>query len=86
MTDMELLEKIKSMSRYSGDFHDEFLLHWIEEAKDELYDSGVSREAIESNCGGVIAQMVIDKTDNGGLTENTKSRMAQKALTYPKEE
>lgn len=84
MTDLELLEKIKSMSIYTNDYHDTRLLHYIEDAKDELYDAGVSREAIENNCGGVIAQIVVDKTDNGGITENTYKRIAQKALSYPR--
>ena len=84
MTDLEILEKIKSMSNYTGNFHDDFLLGWIEEAKDKLYDSGVSKEAIERNCGGVIALIVIDETENGGLTEKTEKRIAQKALSFPR--
>lgn len=87
MTERELLEKIKSMTNYTSDYHDEFLGGWIEEAKEMLRNSGVADDTIEGKRSvGVIAQIVIDIVDNGGVTDGTKYRIAQLALTYPRED
>ena len=87
MTEQELLEKVKAMTNYTSDYHDAFLSGWIEEAKFMLAQSGVSDEAINANCSvGVIAQVVVDLTDNGGVSEGTKYRIAQLALKYPRED
>lgn len=85
MTEWELLEEVKSMTPYTGDYHNKFLMRWIKEAKEMLKDSGVNEETIESERSvGVITQIVLDLTENGGVTNGTKERIAQLALTYPR--
>lgn len=86
MTEQELLQKVKQMTNYTSDYHNEFLSGWIDEAKCRLADSGVSDSAINSKCSvGVIALIVTDIVDNGGVfSEMTNNRIAQLALTYPR--
>lgn len=87
MTEHELLERVKAMTNYTSEYHNEFLSGWIAEAKGILANSGVSDEAIDSSRSvGVIAQIVTDIVDNGGLSEMTEKRIAQLALTYPRKE
>ena len=87
MTEQELLEKVKVMTNYTSEYHNEFLSGWIAEAKGILANSGVSDEAIDSfRSVGVIAQIVTDIVDNGGLSEMTEKRIAQLAITYPRKE
>ncbi len=87
MTERELLERVKVMTNYTTEYHDEFLSGWIIEAKSILANSGISDEAIDSNCSvGVIAQIITDIVDNGGLSDMTKYRISQLALTYPRKE
>lgn len=87
MTEQELLEKVKVMTNYTSEYHNEFLSGWIIEAKSILANSGVNDEAIDSACSvGVIAQIVTDIVDNGGLSEMTEKRIAQLALSYPRKE
>ena len=87
MTEQELLEKVKVMTNYTSEYHNEFLSGWIDEAKGILANSGVSDEAIDSSRSvGVIAQMITDIVDNGGLSEMTEKRIVQLALTYPRKE
>ena len=87
MTEQELLERVKVMTNYTSEYHNEFLSGWIAEAKGILANSGVSDEAIDSfRSVGVIAQIVTDIVDNGGLSEMTEKRIAQLALTYPRKE
>ena len=87
MTEQELLEKVKVMTNYTSDYHNEFLSGWIAEAKSILANSGVSDEAIDGACSvGVIAQIITDIVDNGGLSDMTKYRISQLALTYPRKE
>ena len=86
MTGHDQLEKIKAMTNYTSDYHNEFLSGWIIEAKNILANSGVDDFAIERDCSvGVIAQIITDIVDNGGLSEMTNKRIAQLALTYPRE-
>lgn len=86
LTEAELLEKVKSMTNYTSDYHNQFLGGWIDEAKEMLRQSGVSDETIEdSRSVGVITQIVVDIVDNGGVSNGTQSRIAQLALTYPRE-
>ena len=86
MTEQELLERVKVMTNYTSEYHNEFLSGWIVEAKGILANSGVSDEAIDSfRSVGVIAQIVTDIVDNGGVfSEMTNNRIAQLALTYPR--
>ena len=87
MTEQELLEKIKVMTNYTSEFHNDFLLGWITEAKNILANSGVSDDAINSAYSvGVIAQIITDIVDNGGVSEMTSNRISQLALTYPRKE
>ena len=87
MTEQELLEKVKVMTNYTSEYHNEFLSGWITEAKYILANSGVNDEAIDSACSvGVIAQIITDIVDNGGLSEMTNNRISQLALTYPRKE
>lgn len=87
MTEQELLEKVKVMTNYTSEYHNEFLSGWIDEVKGILANSGVSDEAINSSRSvGVIAQMITDIVDNGGLSEMTEKRIVQLALTYPRKE
>lgn len=87
MTEQELLEKVKVMTNYTSEYHNEFLSGWIAEAKGILANSGVSDEAIDSfRSVGVIAQIVTDIVDNGGLSEMAEKRIVQLALTYPRKE
>lgn len=87
MTEQELLNKVKSMTNYTSEYHDEFLSGWIIEAKSILANSGVSDDAIESACSvGVIAQIITDIVDNSGLSDMTNRRIAQLALSYPRKE
>ena len=87
MIEQELLEKVKVMTNYTSDYHNEFLGGWIAEAKNILANSGVSDMAIDSTCSvGVIASIITDIVDNGGLSEMTSNRIAQLALTYPRKE
>ena len=87
MTEQELLERVKVMTNYTSEYHNEFLSGWIVEAKGILANSGVSDEAIDSfRSVGVIAQIVTDIVDNGGLSEMTEKRIAQLALNYPRKE
>lgn len=85
MTEQELLIKVKDMTNYTSDYHNDFLKGWIEEAKSILANSGVDDEAIDSSRSvGVIAQIITDIIDNGGLSEMTTNRITQLALTYPR--
>lgn len=87
MTEQELLEKVKVMTNYTSEYHNEFLSGWIAEAKNILANSGVSDEAIDSSRSvGVIAQIITDIVDNGGLSTMTTNRISQLALTYPRKE
>lgn len=87
MTEQELLERVKVMTNYTSEYHDEFLSGWIIEAKSILANSGVNDEALDSPCSvGVIAQIITDIVDNGGLSEMTSNRISQLALTYPRKE
>ena len=87
MTEQELLEKVKVMTNYTSEYHNEFLSGWIAEAKSILANSGVDDEAIDSKCSvGVIAQIITDIVDNGGLSSMTNNRISQLALTYPRKE
>ena len=87
MTEQELLERVKVMTNYTSEYHNEFLSGWIAEAKGILANSGVSDEAIDSSRSvGVIAQIITDIVDNGGLSEMTNRRISQLALTYPRKE
>lgn len=87
MTEQELLEKVKFMTNYTGEYHNDFLSGWIAEAKSILANSGVNDEAIDSQCSvGVIAQIITDIVDNGGLSSMTNNRISQLALTYPRKE
>ena len=87
MTEQELLERVKVMTNYTSDYHNEFLSGWIAEAKGILANSGVNDEAIDSfRSVGVIAQIVTDIVDNGGTTPSTDKRISQLALTYPRKE
>ena len=87
MTEQELLEKVKLMTNYTSDYHNDFLSGWIMEAKSILANSGVNDEAIDSACSvGVIAQIITDIVDNGGLSDMTNNRITQLALTYPRKE
>lgn len=85
MTEAELLNAVKAMTNYTSEYHDAFLLGWMAEAKEMLRNSGVSEDAVNSNRSvGVIAQIVVDIVDNGGVTDGTKYRIAQLAMTYPR--
>lgn len=87
MTEQELLEKVKVMTNYTSEYHNEFLSGWIAEAKSILANSGVSNKAIDSACSvGVIAQIITDIVDGGGLSSMTNNRISQLALTYPRKE
>ena len=87
MTEQELLEKVKSMTNYTSEYHNEFLSGWITEAKSILANSGVDDEAIDSACSvGVIAQIITDIVDNGGVSNMTNVRISQLAFTYPRKE
>lgn len=87
MTEQELLEKVKIMTNYTSDYHNDFLSGWITEAKSILANSGVNDEAIDGACSvGVIAQIITDIVDNGGLSAMTANRISQLALTYPRKE
>lgn len=87
MTEQELLERVKVMTNYTSEYHNEFLSGWIAEAKNILANSGVNDEAIDSSRSvGVIAQIITDIVDNGGLSEMTNKRISQLALTYPRKE
>lgn len=87
MTEQELLEKVKVMTNYTSEYHNEFLSGWITEAKSILANSGVNDKAIDSACSvGVIAQIITDIVDNGGLSNMTTNRISQLALTYPRKE
>ena len=85
LTEAERLEKVKSMTNYTSEYHNEFLSGWIEEAAEMLRNSGVNDETIEdSRSVGVIAQIVSDIVDNGGVSDGTKYRITQLAMTYPR--
>lgn len=87
MTEQELLEKVKVMTNYTSEYHNDFLSGWITEAKSILANSGVNDEAIDSACSvGVIAQIITDIVDNGGVSNMTNYRISQLALTYPRKE
>lgn len=92
MTGQELLEKVKVMTNYTSDYHNEFLSGWIAEAKSILAHSGVSDEAIDGDCSvGVISLIITDLVDNGGAAlYDDKSllnkRISQLALTCPRKE
>lgn len=87
MTEQELLMKVKDMTNYTSDYHDKFLSGWIAEAKSILSNSGVNDETIDSDCSvGVIAQIITDIVDNGGLSSMTLNRISQLALTHPRKE
>lgn len=87
MTEQELLEKVKVMTNYTSEYHNEFLSGWIAEAKSILANSGVNDKTIDSACSvGVIAQIITDIVDGGGLTSMTNNRISQLALTYPRKE
>lgn len=87
MTEQELLERIKEMTNHTGEHQNDFIQGWIDEAKGILADSGVRDETINSSRSvGVIAQIITDIVDNGGITDMTNKRISQLAFTYPRKE
>ena len=87
MTEQELLEKVKIATNYTGDFQNDFISGWIDFAQSYMANSGVADEALNSKGSvGVIAQIITDMIDSGGLTPQTERLVAQFALTYPRKE
>jgi hypothetical protein len=83
MTELELLEKVKVMTNYTDDEQNDFLMGWIEEAKQLMRGCGISDEYINgSNSVGIIAKIVTDLCDNGAMTDYTHKRLIQLSLTY----
>lgn len=91
MTEQELLIKVKDKTNYTGDYHNDFLKGWIEEAKNILADSGVNDTYLNGDCSGIVSLIITELVDNGGkelLKESSwlSNRIAQIALKYPRRE
>lgn len=91
MTEQELLGKVKEMTNYTSDYHNNFLGGWIAEAKGILANSGVNDTYLDGDCSGIVSLIITDIVDNNGANlSNEKSllnmRISQLAFTYPRKE
>ncbi len=91
MTEQELLERVKEMTNYTSEYHNNFLSGWINEAKGILANSGVNDTYLDGDCSGIVSLIITDIVDNGGASlfnddSLLNKRISQLAITYPRKE
>lgn len=87
MTEQELLEEVKEATNFSGEHQTGFVEKWLNFAKGYMANGGVADEALyDKGSVGVIAAIITDMIDNGGVTAFTDKLVAQLALTHPRKE
>lgn len=91
MTEQELLEKVKEMTNHTGEYQNNFVQGWIDEAKGILANSGVNDTYLNGDCSGIVSSIINDLVENEGASlfnpdSLLNKRIAQIALTYPRKE
>ena len=73
MTEQELLEKVKVMTNYTSEYHNEFLSGWITEAKSILANSGLfpARGHVIEGLGVIFLGDDLDLPLQGHLADQT---------------
>lgn len=85
LTDEQLLGKVKTALGITGDFQDETLKGYVEEAKSFMIGAGVPASVASSDeAAGCIARLVSDLWNYGSgtakISEYAAQRVAQLAL------
>lgn len=84
---MANLEKIKIMTNLADSGQDEFIENWVEFAKLQLYEMGVSNKFINSEQSSyIIAKLITDLIEDGNLSASAQSMIATLRVNHPHSE
>lgn len=81
------LEKIKIMTNLADSGQDDFIENWVEYAKLQLYEMGVSNNFIDSEKSSyIIAKIITDLIEDGELSTTTNAMIATLRTNHPHSE
>lgn len=81
MTDLEVLSEVKSRLNITGTYQDKTLLGYIDDAKNYIFDAGVSQSIINSSVSvGVIVRGVSDLWNYGMGTTTFSDYFYQRVI------
>lgn len=81
------LEKIKNMTNLADSGQDTFVENWVEYAKLQLYEMGVSNKFINGTSSTfIIAKIITDLIEDGELSTTTNEMIATLRTNHPHSE
>lgn len=81
------IEKIKIMTNLADSGQDDFIENWVEYAKLQLYEMGVSNKFIDSEKSSyIIAKIITDLIEDGELSTTTNAMIATLRTNHPHSE